>query len=1760
MDQEEADYPVVRQFPDDEEGEGGNDVANGSPASRPDRPPSEVAGDDDEDEGDSESGEDIMKKNGNIVGSDDEDDSSEEEEDDPEEARRIAEGFIVDEEDEEDAENEDDSDDEKKRKRISRRAKRKRREKEIKEQEDEQLDEDDLDLVAENTGVKRKERRLKRFRRGSASPDGRNEAPKKQKDLQHIFSDDEDDPITSRRPGYYDDEEDGEEDLPSAGQALRLAADRRNRKEAAAPIGFEDEMEDFIDDDESDMEGDMSEGEREARREEKREQRKADVAARRAKGAGVGGFDPGRAGIDAEAWAELNDVFGDGSEYAFALKIDDDEDDDEANEEDRLSRKKRADFKDIFEPAAIKARMMTDEDDRIKRADFPERFQAALPGEEGLQLLERVLTSEELDECSRWVSRRFSYRSNRLFLHEDGQHAMYREAWFKCVRTMVELIINQRREPMYLFTHRADEHELRISEEGVLELLQRRDFSALVSSCLKFKTLLHRRDTLRATFAKLFDQGSGSAPTSEDSIVFEEMLKKTESTDEVADVTEWLVMKFGQKIRDIQAAQQDTLLSATTFKRPTVIGTYERLKSTKAFPLAARFGINSVMLAENVTSRSQSHFAEDETVTPTVLADQFVDLVNGPTSIEVALESARTILAHEIGKNPTLKREAKMLFKEAGQISVEPTERGHYKIDEENPYYNFKFLKNKPVSQFNLVVTDGTLIPPAQYLMILRAEEELLIDVRIDLQPEKAMAFENRLYDAYASESTSESSKLWNQERKIIVEQAIKSFLYPAATLWVREWLREECWEWIGRACEISLTKRIDCQPYQSSSMRRKKELEQQRDLLPYGKDYDSDDEDDEEDEIDKRDGLPKVLAVSHGDGDMRTSHVETIFLDAGGRFRQRNEFETIELPQILDPMEASEEDLKPHPARDFIQLLVNRRPDVIVINGFSPRTVTLKKQVLECVEKAINMIVEKKEIPSEEEEQRRIARELAQIDVIYCHDDVARLYQHSARAAEEFSSLTTLGRYCVGLARYVQSPVQEFAALSEEDLLALRYDTYQQLIPRDRLLNFLERAMVAVVNMIGVDINRAVVNAYYANLLRYVSGLGLRKADALMRAVTSQLGSFVVNRDSLLIGAADSGMISRNIEILSNNVWHNACSFLVIRSGKTGKGSSTVRKVKMQGQFDILDSTRIHPEAYEYARFIAFDALRKTEEDREDNQHASAWCAELMDDPGRKLKVEDIDMADYERNLWVQQSERGEKRERKLSLLEFIARELMEPLAELRNDFMVPSPDEVLTMLTGETKATFDTQRLVNVQVRRITPEYITVTLASGIEGTIHAEYLRPMSTSDYQAIGQKPKHIRDIVKRDQTIKAQIIDIDVENIRAELTARESHLEEAKEMDAERRRVPVDAVYFDKIRAEMERERSEMRRLKKQKANRGARYIRHPDFHNFKAGQAEEYLANMPRGTAIVRPSSKGSDHLAVTWKVFDGVYQHIDVLELDKENEHELGRILRIGDGAGSSYSDLDELLVNHIAPMARMVEMLTLHEKFRGSDESLQTYLANSSLANPGKSQYGFAIDKKRPGVFILGFKANRGAEVQRWPVRVLPGRFKLNEAELPDVVSLCNAFKTQYTTRLMTAARAGDKTPGGALGAMTPGGILRMGGGITPGIMRTGGGGVTPMAARTPAVYGHGMVQQSINSLATPNPYLFQQQQQRPPPPGAPPVRPGPPPSRPPQLGSYGNGVLPTQQQQQQQQHTQSAPAGIHPDRLAQMGNSYAPSGWD
>ena len=79
--------------------------------------------------------------------------------------------------------------------------------------------------------------------------------------------------------------------------------------------------------------------------------------------------------------------------------------------------------------------------------------------------------------------------------------------------------------------------------------------------------------------------------------------------------------------------------------------------------------------------------------------------------------------------------------------------------------------------------------------------------------------------------------------------------------------------------------------------------------------------------------------------------------------------------------------------------------------------------------------------------------------------------------------------------------------------------------------------------------------------------------------------------------------------------------------------------------------------------------------------------------------------------------------------------------------------------------------------------------------------------------------------------------------------------------------------------------------------------------------EAEKLMETMEQGDVIFRPSSKGEDHLTVTWKVSDGIYQHIDVKEKGKINAFSLGSSLWIG---GEEYEDLDEIMARFINPVS--------------------------------------------------------------------------------------------------------------------------------------------------------------------------------------------------------------------------------------------------
>jgi transcription elongation factor SPT6 len=415
--------------------------------------------------------------------------------------------------------------------------------------------------------------------------------------------------------------------------------------------------------------------------------------------------------------------------------------------------------------------------------------------------------------------------------------------------------------------------------------------------------------------------------------------------------------------------------------------------------------------------------------------------------------------------------------------------------------------------------------------------------------------------------------------------------------------------------------------------------------------------------------------------------------------------------------------------------------------------------------------------------------------------------------------------------------------------------------------------------------------DSYTANLLPFVAGLGPRKATSVVKAINANGGS--VNTRDELVGDPDSG----KLPVVGPRVWNNCASFLFIEY-EAGNPAS-----------DPLDNTRVHPEDYELGRKMAADALDLDEEDikAETEEHGAGAIVQKLFRQHDQDKVNELVLEEYAEQLLLNFSQR------KRATLETIRAELQAPYEELRRNFAILGTSEIFTMFTGETKDTLAEGMIVPVNVRVVKDDFAIAKLDCGIEGRAEAhEVSSRMLPKDRLSVGQ-------------TVQAKILEVNYKDFMTKLSMREEELRKPY-----RRTFNHGADGWNHAQEAADKEEL---REKDQKTGRTQRVVKHPNFRPFNSTQAEEYLGSQASGDVIIRPSSKGNDHLAVTWKVADGVYQHIDVLEMQKENEFAVGKLLRVGK---YTYSDLDELIAEHVKAMARKVEEMTRNDKYQSRSRS--------------------------------------------------------------------------------------------------------------------------------------------------------------------------------------------------------------------------------
>lgn len=943
-------------------------------------------------------------------------------------------------------------------------------------------------------------------------------------------------------------------------------------------------------------------------------------------------------------------------------------------------------------------------------------------------------------------------------------------------------------------------------------------------------------------------------------------------------------------------------------KRHLKNSSYEKFKHSPLYEAVKEIGITAENVGENFSSLHQINSAVDH---PSMKPQEVIESVVERHPTELQIFSTNMNLAFEtVRKYYSLELSKNIKIRE----KVRADFYKYYLIDVVLTKKGKNEIQRGSLYEDIKYAINRTPLhfrrEPNTFLRMLEAESLNLMTLKIHMSSQEQ--YINHLFQiVLETTNTSELATEWNNFRKSAFKEAMNQIFMDISSE-IKEGLTKTCQKLVALTVRHKFMSKLDQAPY-----------------IPNAKES----------------KIPRVLTLSCGQGKFGADAIIAVFVNRKGEFVK--DFKIVDNPFDRSRPEAFEDTLE--------NVISTCQPNAIGINGPNPKTEKFFKKVHE--------IIQKKQI---------VDNKGHLISVIYVEDETALRFQSSRRAQDEFSNKAPLIKYCIGLARYMHSPLLEYANLLPEELKSLAIHPHQSLLPAEILAKSLESAFVDIVNLVGVDVNKSTDNDYYATLLKYVSGFGKRKAADFLQSL-HRLNEPLLARQQL---------ITHNI--LHKTIFMNSAGFLNI--------SWNEKRQKYEDlEHDQLDSTRIHPEDYHLATKVAADALEYDPDaiaEKEDQGTMSDFIEYLRDDPDRRAKLESLNLESYAEEL---EKKTGQ---RKLNNLSTIVLELLDGFEELRNDFHPLQGEEIFHSLTGETEKTFFKGCVIPVKIERFWHNDIKCITNSGVDCIVNAQR---------HAGAQYQRAASEIYEVGKTYPAKIIFIDYSEISAEVSLLED--------DVEHEYIPItyskDPSVWD-IQQELKDKEEEKRiSIERARAKRAHRVLNHPYYFPFNSKQAEDYLRTKNRGDFVIRQSSRGDDHLVITWKLDKDLFEHIDIKELDKENPLALGKTLVVDN---QRYHDLDQLIVEYLQNKVRLLNEMTSNEKFKaGNSKEVIKFIEDYSKVNPQKSVYYFSFNYEHPGWFFINFKINGSGKLYTWNVRLTNTGFYLVNYNYPSVVQLCNGFKT-------------------------------------------------------------------------------------------------------------------------------------------------------
>ncbi|KAJ2817165.1 Transcription elongation factor spt6, partial [Coemansia sp. 'formosensis'] len=466
---------------------------------------------------------------------------------------------------------------------------------------------------------------------------------------------------------------------------------------------------------------------------------------------------------------------------------------------------------DVFEPAELEAKMMTQQDDDIRTTDIPERIQMRAAGQaESL----RALSDDDINEEATWIIgklHRWQTRMRELGVEAGGlfaQAEFFSERFLAGVLEVLKHMSHDFYEVPYIHRHC---RELFVTGDGeddnVREWLSLDDLWSLYDHEQQYRGFLASRRHARNVIRRLSggDDSAGGISHA-DSVFASDFIASANCVEDIGDVVEWLQARYAREMRAWG-------LAAATNKRAVAAQADE-----SALGVAARMGISARQVGENIATPGR-HLVEDDAELP-------LDVARAASASElppaILLRAGVAAFAGQLAVDPHVRRHVRAYCEAHACVVVRATERGLREItDAGHAAFAYKFLRQKPVAEFA-----GT----SQFLGIQRGVDDGLLRLAFSLTGEHRFSGDDddaavfaadaersalvvaRQIDAHVrSYAVHAAADAWNAARSDAVLQAARAVL---ALVWreTAQRLRAQATEHVGDACRRALQGRIDVQ------------------------------------------------------------------------------------------------------------------------------------------------------------------------------------------------------------------------------------------------------------------------------------------------------------------------------------------------------------------------------------------------------------------------------------------------------------------------------------------------------------------------------------------------------------------------------------------------------------------------------------------------------------------------------------------------------------------------------------------------------------------------------------------------------------------------------------------------------------------------------------------------------------------------------------------------------------------------------------